>query len=1052
VIRVECDRESGWFAVWREHTAITLPPEVHVRRAVARGFGAAAIALIVAAGPALAQTGQITGLVIDRSTGQPLVGAQVYLEGTAIGSITQDNGRYLIQNVPVGTYTVRVQMIGFAEGREENVRVQSDQITNVEFDLGITALKLQEVVVTGTADPIAGVKVPFTVGKVTKADMPVPAVSAEQSLQGKVAGVRVVKGSGQPGSGVDVLLRGATSITKGNEPLYVVDGVILGSSMVDIDAQDILSIEVVKGASAASLYGSRASAGVIQITTNRGRDITEGETRIMVRSEYGFNQLPLKRDYITSHHHYRVSGTSYVDAAGNPVSKDEREAEDDLIADNPFPGPIYDHIDLFFDPGAYLRTSVSIAQNSRSTNFMASFNTQNDKGVVPGNDGASLYGVRVNLDHRLRDDVNFSISSYYSKYRQEDIVGGAFYDLMFMPPDVDLTTPNEDGVPYIIQPDPFTLQENPLYNAYFGDDEDFRSRFSGSVTVRYSPANWFSLEANGSYDRSDRHNDSYTFKGFKTLSNESQGSVSRSNNLSQAINANVTASFLKSFGDLTTRTKFQYLIERDTNDGRSASGTNLAVVDVEDIDVATNENAGSSYNDIRSAGFFGILALDYRGKYVAETLVRRDGSSLFGEDNRWATYYRASGAWRMSEEDWWPIESLNEFKVRYSIGTAGGRPGFSDRFEVWSVSGGSVSKGTLGNKGLKPEHQTEQEFGIDMIMNNRHSLQLVYATSTVKDQLLSVPLPGLYGYSSQWQNAGTLESNTYEVTFETMLVQRPGLQWSMNVVGDRTRTEITEFDRGCYGSTPYYCAGELIGTVRGYNFLTDVSQLPSTAQGSASEFDINDDGLLVWVGQGNSFRDQAWDTSGEVDGRSYDFGIPIFETDDNYNRLLVPIGDSNPDFNLGIGSNFQWKGFNFYALFDAKFGGDIYNNTRQWAYRDYNHADYDQAGKEEALKKPVTYYQVLYNTNSLTSWFIEDGSFVKFREMSVQYGFNRDQLSRLFGGLGIERLSIGLVGRNLYTWSDYTGFDPDVGSIRNPYDGFPYPNFRTFTAKVDVTF
>jgi TonB-linked SusC/RagA family outer membrane protein len=1007
--------------------------------------------LFVVAGPTLAQTGQITGLVQDRSTGQPLVGAQVYLDGTAIGGVTQDNGRYLIANVPTGTYTVRVQMIGFAEGREENIRVQSDQVSSVDFDLGITALKLQEVVVTGTADPVAGVKVPFTVGKVTKADLPVPAVSAETSLRGKVAGVRVVQG-GQPGSGASVLLRGATSITKGNEPLYVVDGVILGSDMVDIDATDIESIEVVKGASAASLYGSRASAGVIQITTNRGRDITQGETRIMVRSEYGMNQLPVDRDYITRSHHYRVSGSNYVDAAGNPVPKDQREADDDQIADNPYPGPIYDHIDLFFDPGSYLRTSVSIAQNSRSTNFMASFNTQNDEGVVPGNDGASLYGVRVNLDHRLRDDLNFSVSTYYSKYRQEDIVGGAFYDLMFMPPDVDLTTPNEDGEPYIIQPDPFTLQENPLYSVNFGDDEDFRSRFSGSVAVRYSPANWFSLEANGSFDRSDRHQDNYTKKGFKTLTSESTGSVTRNNQLDQAINANLTASFLKSFGDLTTRTKFQYLIERETEDSRSASGSELAVVGVPDIDVANNEGASSGYVDIRASGFFGIVALDYRGKYVGEALVRRDGSSLFGEENRWQTYYRASGAWRMSEESWWPIEALNEFKLRYSIGTAGGRPEFSDRFEVWSVSGGSVSKGTLGNKGLKPEHQTEQEFGIDMIMNNRHSLQLVYATSTVKDQLLAIPLPGLYGYGSQWQNAGTIESNTYEITLETMLLQRPGLQWSMNIVGDRTRTEITEFNRGCYGSTPYYCAGELIGTVRGYKFLTSTSELPAGIQANASEFTVNDDGLLVWVGPGNSFEDGLWGESTTIDGQPYNFGMPLFETDDQYNRQLVPIGDSNPDFNLGVGSNLQWKGFNFYALFDAKFGGDVYNNTRQWAYRDYNHADYDQAGKQDELRKPVTYYQALYNTNSLTSWFVEDGGYVKFRELSVQYGFNRDQLSNIFGGLGIERLAIGVIGRNLLTWSDYSGFDPEVGNIRNPYDGFDYPNFRTFTAKVDVTF
>ncbi|MCI0432925.1 MAG: SusC/RagA family TonB-linked outer membrane protein [Gemmatimonadetes bacterium] len=1035
-----------------------------------------ALALVaMGALPVAAQTGQIQGQVTDRSSQQPLVGAQVFLDGTTYGSLTQENGRYAIPNVPPGVYTVRVQLLGHAPGREENVRVVAGQTANVNFALGITALKLEEVVVTGTADPIAGVKVPFTVGKVTKADLPVPAVTAESSLQGRVAGVRVVKPTGQPGSGADVLLRGATSITKNNEPLYVVDGVILAASLVDLDAQDIESIEVVKGAAAASLYGSRASAGVIQITTNRGRDVQEGQTRIMVRSEYGFNQLELRRNYITSHHHYRVSGNSWVDATGNPVDKSLRAADADLIADNAYPGPIFNHLDRFFNDGSFLTTSVSIAQNTRNTNFMASFNTRNDEGVVNGicdpdlfrnaggvpdecgNDGASLYGLRLNLDHRLRDDLNFSVSSYYSRHYQEDY-GGAdvFYNIMFQPPDVDLLTPNEDGQPFLIQPDPFTLQANPLYAIAYADNQDYRSRYSGSLTTRYSPANWFSLEANFSYDRSDRNENNYTPLGFKNLTSASTGSVTRRAELEHALNANLTASLLRSFGDLTMRTKLQYLIEREVLDERQGAGNTLAVKGVEDIDVAVNESGFSNYEDIRSAGFFAITGLDYRGKYIGEALIRRDGSSLFGEEDRWHTYYRGSAAWRMSEEPWWFIPALNEFKLRYSIGTAGGRPDFGNRFEVWSVSSGSVSKGTLGNKLLRPEHQTEQEFGIDMIMNNRYSMQLVYAKSKVEDQLLEVPLPGLYGYSTQWQNAGTLESSTYEATLETMLVQRPGFQWSMNVVADRTRSEITEFDRGCYGTTPYYCAGYQIGTLRGYRFLDALDQVAAKHPNAVSQFDINDDGLVVWVGEGNTYKDGIakglWGSKAVVDGVNYDWGLPFVEIDEAGIDALVPIGDVNPEFHLGMSQNVQWRGFNLFALVDGTFGGDIYNNTRQWAYRDNTHADYDQFGRPDELKKPVTYYQRVYRTNSRTSWFVEDGSYVKLRELSLQYSFNRNQLGGLFGGLGMERLTVGLIGRNLWTITDYTGFDPEVGSIRAAFDGFDYPNFRTFTIKMDVQF
>jgi TonB-linked SusC/RagA family outer membrane protein len=1049
--------------------------EVRVRRSLTTVLGLVAL-LGVAAMPARAQTGSITGRVIDRSTDQPLVGAQVYLDGTAIGGLTQEDGRYTLSGVPNGTYTVVVQLIGYANGRAENVVVRGGQAAVVDFEVAITALKLEEVVVTGTVDPIAGVKVPFTVGKVTKQDMPVPAARAETSLQGRVAGVRVSRPTGQPGSGADVLLRGATSIftdDRTNEPLYVVDGVILGSDLVDIDASDIESIEVVKGAAAASLYGSRASAGVVQITTSRGRDVSEGSTRFLVRSEYGFNKINIRRNYITRHHHYLVDpARGYIDADGNTVAKDSRVVDPNLIADNEYPGPLYDHLDLFFNAGAYLRNSFSIAQNTRNTNFMVSFNTQNDEGVVSGvcdealfnplpvpedcgNDGSWLYGLRANLDHRLRDDLNFSVSTYYSRYRQED--ADVFYDIMFMPPDVDMRTKNSDGEPFLIQPDEFTLQENPLYRLAYQEDEDVRSRFTGSVTTRYSPANWFSLEANASFDRSDRHNNNYTPIGFKNLETVSTGSVTRNNGLTQALNANVAASFLRTFGNLTTRTKFQYLLEKETNDTRNAFGSSLSVSGVPDIDVATTYDAGSSFEEIRSLGYSAITGLDYAGKYIGEVMFRRDGSSLFGPGERWHNYYRASGAWRISEEPWWFIPALNEFKLRYSLGTAGGRPAFDYRYEVWNVSsGGNLSKGTLGNTELKPEHQREHEFGVDMILNNRYSLQLVYARSKVEDQLLEVPLPGVYGYSSQWQNAGTIESKTFEATLEARLIEQPDLQWSLNVVADRTRSKITEFDRSCFGNTPYYCAGTRIGTLRGVNWLTAKEQLAQLHPGASDQFDINDDGLLVWVGSGNTYRDGLakglWGTSGEVDGTSYNWGIPIRQLDADGLPAAVPIADANPDVNLGLGSNIRWKGVTLYALFDAKIGGEVYNNTRQWAYRDNTHADYDQAGKPDELKKPVSYYQRLYLTNSQNSWFVEKGAYVKLRDVVLQYRFSRNQLDKLLGGIGIEQLTLGLTGRNLFTWTDYTGFDPEVGSLRTAYDGFEYPNFRTFTLKADVQF
>jgi TonB-linked SusC/RagA family outer membrane protein len=1038
-----------------------VPPfmEVMVNR-LARCLAGAVFVLVLAV-PAAAQTGSITGQVLDRATRQPMVGVQVYLDGTSIGGLTQENGRFLIQNVSPGTYNVVAQYIGYANGRHDNVRVASSETTVIDFELATQALTLEEVVVTGSVDPVAGIKLPYTVGKVTKEMMPIPTVAAGTAIQGKIAGARVVRGSGQPGDDATIVLRGVTSLEKDNDPLIVVDGVILGySNLSDIDAADIESIEVVKGAAAASLYGSRASAGVIQITTARGRNVGLNDTRFTVSTEYGRNQMVLREDFITAHHHYRVGSNGYVDAQGNPVSKDRRVAEADLIADNAYPGPIYNQVERFFDPGTYLRSSVSIAQNTRATNFMASLNFQDNAGVVPNNDGAQLYGVRLNLDHRLRSDLNFSVSSYYSRFNSDEFGGGnIFYDLMFMPPDVDLNTPNEDGEPYLIRPDPFTLQENPLYNIWKVDDDNKRSRFTGSGVLRYSPANWFSVEGNFSFDRSDRHTNEFTPKGTKSLSSVSNGAVARNYDLTQAINGGVRASLLHSIGDLTLRTTGQYSVEQETNDSRDAEGNTLSVVGVPDVDVGINAESGSSFEEVRSVGYYLITGLDYAGKYILDGLVRRDGSSLFGPDNRWATYYRLSGAWRMAQEPWWISDALTEFKLRAAIGTAGARPEFEDRFEVWDVSGsGNISKGTLGNSQLKPEFSREIEAGIDMIVNNRYSLQLTHARNKVTDLLLEIPLAGLFGYGTQWQNAGSIESTTWEGTLEASLIQSPTTNWTVGLVADRTRSTITEFDRGCYRTQSifYYCAGVEFGTIFGYKFLDSPSELAVVHAGSQGAFQLNDDGLLVPVGAGNTFRDgiakNLWGTRVNIDGVDYDWGLPILLKDSTGGDALVPIGDGNPDFNVGLSSNLTWRGFNLYGLLDAKVGGDVFSETRQWAYRDNTHADYDQFGKPEELKKPVTYYQRLYLANANTSWFVDDGTYLKLREVALQYSFRGDQLERLLGGLGMERLTIGVVGRNLLTFTDYFGFDPEVGSAEQPFDDFNYPNFRTFTLKFDVEF
>jgi TonB-dependent SusC/RagA subfamily outer membrane receptor len=256
-----------------------------------RVFTLATLALLLGVSSVFAQAGRVEGVVRDAQTRDPVKNAWVSVNGTTLSAVTDANGYYLIENIPVGTYDVRAQAIGFQWFVFANLSVTADLPATVAFQLKASILRIGRTVVAGVAEETQGVKLPFAVDQVRGDEIPVPPRSAVAAIRGKVAGVKVVPNSGLPGAGNSVLLRGAKSIDGSNEPLYVVDGVILGASIVDVDALDIQDIEVVKGAPAAALYGDRAANGVISIQTRRGNEIPAGETALVFRSEFGRNNI-----------------------------------------------------------------------------------------------------------------------------------------------------------------------------------------------------------------------------------------------------------------------------------------------------------------------------------------------------------------------------------------------------------------------------------------------------------------------------------------------------------------------------------------------------------------------------------------------------------------------------------------------------------------------------------------------------------------------------------------------------------------------------------------
>ncbi|HEU5211063.1 MAG TPA: SusC/RagA family TonB-linked outer membrane protein [Longimicrobiales bacterium] len=1064
-----------------------------------------AAGLLTALPAAAQQTGSVTGTVTSAGTGEPLAGVQVSIEGTGLGTLTQANGRYLILQVPAGQQTVRADLIGYGTVTQ-TVTVTAGQGTTVNLRMESEAIAMSEIVVTGVAGATQRTKLPFEVAQVNFEDLPVPTPNPASSLQGKVSGVTVVQGSGRPGSAPSILLRGPTSLNasgRDQEPLYIVDGVILGSSLVDMSALDIESVEVVKGAAAASMYGSRAANGVVQIRTKRGRNMMDNDVRYTVRSEFGRSALASIPDQLlTRSHQYEVTNGQFVNSsngqpcdwlactsprlAGQWAAPGQARTAWNTVQAVPWPGTTYNQVDRFFEEGNFMQHYLSAEGRTGATNFHVSVSNLQDEGVMPGMEGFDRTNLRVNVDQAVMEQLQVQASAFYSTSDQgqfPESQGNPLFDLTRMPAGVDLMSEDPDAPGEIVLlVDPTNNESpNPLYQMFNRKYSEGHSRFLGSLNARFSPISWFDIDANASYDRRDLDQRDYYPKGYRTINSSAslnEGNLWEFRRRDDAINASLTGTFRLNLTDgITNRTQLRYLYEAQDRSQVESGGSQFAVRDVPTLDNLDQStlSSGSYENTIRADGYFVITNFDIFDKYVIDGLVRNDGSSLFGEDERRQWYYRVAGAWRLSQEPWFSIPGIDEFKLRYSLGTAGGRPNFEAQYETFSVSGGFVRPVTLGNTLLKPEHTTEHEAGIDAsFFDNRIGLGLTYANASTEDLILPVPLAAYTGYQTQWQNAGTIQSKTWEVTLDARLLNRDNVNWSAKLLFDRTRSDITELNVPVFqygvggqglGSVFYARPGEEIGTFYGTHYATSCADLPTGM--SCDGFAVNDDGLLVWVGA-SGLDDPQWGTDSDVTIRNarVKWGTPFAgectDRSTGQRTLFCPVGNSMPDWNAALSTNFSFKGIGLYALLGHSHGFDVYNQPLQWGTFKRYSGIMDQTGVPEAQQKPIGYYDAMYGVSGLqpSNLFVEDATFTKLREVSVSYRFSSDMLSGVPGLSRFNSIGISLTGRNLYTWTDYRGFDPEVGkgggetgsAALARVEGFQYPNFRTFTAAIDVVF
>lgn len=1043
--------------------------------------------------PLAAQQGAVITGRVTTEQGDPLGGASVVVGQTNLGAVTAANGTYTISIGADGAHGQEVVLTARYIGRKPVSRTITLTVGSQEqnFQLATDPLRLEEVVVTGVGEATARKNLPFTVGGADKEQLQaVPGASALEALQGKVAAVRLVPTSAQPGGEMAIRLRGATSIGGRQDPLFIVDGVLTQYGLADMAPEDVARVEVIKGAAASSLYGSNAANGVIQVFTDRGSSLPDGTLRVTTRLEGGVNNMPSRLQFSHSHAwEIDANGDYVLNAAGGRIVKP------DQIANNPFK-TYYDHWDAVVSQGQFWNGYVSVGQRRGTTNFQASLQNTRNGGVVFGLGGYTRQNFRLNLDQQMRSNIDASWSAFYgtsTNGRSNEGQAGPFYGLMFVQPDVNIKAPcpagtvgGAAGIPYcpvVPLSGDVANDYNPLYTLANEKINQDRNRFSGSGRLRWRMLNWLSSEGSFGYDQEAQTYSDETPFGFRTSSGQTTpGNLLERTNNDWSYNTSATITSVRRFGSIANTTKLGTTFESQRNRLLQTFAGKLVVGNVPEFAGAdvSSLSAASTDERIRSQSYYGVSTFEIRDRYTLDGLVRRDGSSLFGPGNRWATYYRVSGAWRVTQD--MHVPGVEEWKLRASYGTAGLRPNYSDQYEILSVNASGFVPLILGNPLLKPARSAELEAGTDIdFAGGRLSAEYTFSRKNTTDQLLLVDLPAVAGFrQGQWQNTGALRATTHEITLEARLINGPQTGLTLNIVGDRTRQKITEWNlpERLYGfeqmpSAFFLGKGSDLGVMYGNRWVRNIDDLyadPAKAKlsgpGQAWSRDsvmINEDGYVV--------RRSAYGTPNEraikyTFCKRADAAGNCLET-----SQTTRIGNANPKFNLSFNLRFNYHRFILNGLLDWTYGGQIYNGTRQWAFQATRDKVQDQAGKPQNAatcgvvsdpmpscpQKALPYYGVgFYNGLDPNDYFVESGSYAKLKELSLSYSFTNDQLGR-FGLHGIHEVRLGFIARNLFTITKYSGLDPEIsGRYGDPFqvrmDWYQYPQYRTFSTMVEISY
>jgi TonB-linked SusC/RagA family outer membrane protein len=999
----------------------------------------------------------IAGSVVAREAGTPLSGASVNVVGTRLSATTGTDGRYTIASVPPGTYRVRARTIGYGTVEDSGVVVVGGETATADFRLQAQAVQLEAVVAIGYASvqrrDLTGAVASTSGEDVLLKAAPTTAVS--NALQGKAPGVQVVVNSGIPGSGASVRIRGSSSISANSEPLYVVDGLpaMQGTGSQDptynplneINPSDIEAIQVLKDASATAVYGARGANGVVLISTRRGQ---RGADQLTLESSYGMQNISKRIPVLTAPQFMSLVNEAYVNGgrASRYTASDIANAQ------------TYNYPEMLLRAGAQRSNALTLSGGDVRTRYLISANYLNQEGILI-HSGFERYGLRFNLDREVSDRFRAGTSMSLARVQQSidwtengGVGAGARGILAAMNFDPSLSPKNANG-DWNLRAILGEQLENPLANISEVVDQRNEWRLVGDFYAEFDASPAIHLKSTFGTNTHFWRNPYFAPRTVAPGASVNGSATIGTGYDRELINEN-TVSYRRETKSGAFDALAGFSVQTGAGEPVSAHAERFPVDRTMwyNLGSGTSQRSVSSdYSDWALLSFFGRANYNLRGRYLFTATARRDGSSRFGANNKWALFPSAAFAWRISDEPFLQDRTpFSDLKLRVSYGTTGNQAvtqyqslarlvptfvGLGTNQELVAL----VPSGSAANPDLKWETTRQLNVGIDAaFVGNRVTVTVDAYRSVTRDLLLWTSLPRTSGYSSQLRNIGAIQNRGIELGVSSVNVTGR-LNWrsTLNVSANRNKVlNLGKVDFMLPGASRY---GWFID---GYDsFIVKVGQ----PLGSIFGYKVNG----LWQQGDQCYLTNAAEcTPGEYRIADIDGDGAITPAD------RTTLGYTEPKFFGGFGNNLSFGSLSLDVFFNFTYGNKVANVNNVFSELSTGFLN----ERAEVLNRwsPTNTNTDIPRANNarprrLYSTFVEDGSYLRLQTVTLGYRLPRGVIPRA------QEARAYVTGQNLLVLTGYSGFDPEVNSIGGDsrfrgVDAGAYPRARVVNFGLSVTY